>query len=46
MSNIPDYRKMGFQAYVRNEYSEAITNFDSAIRLDPDTAGVRQAKKN
>ena len=38
--NIPNYRGMGVQAYVRNEYSEAITNFDSAIRLDPKNANL------
>ena len=33
--DIPGYRSIAAQAYRKNNYTEAIANYDSAIRLDP-----------
>lgn len=38
--DIPDYKGIADRAYLRRDYPEAIINYDSAIRLDPDNSNL------
>ena len=38
--DIPDYRGIAERAFLRSDYTEAIANYNSAIRLDSDNANL------